>query len=515
MSESTIFTQHLDEILYIFVRISYKIYTFGQKSENEAMENLIGRKKECSELRWAMQSERSEFIILYGRRRIGKTFLVRSFFNDTYSFHFVGAHKQSQRAQLRNFRESLVRYSINNNLPEINTWHEAFLLLQNYLEQLTEVRKVIFFDEMPWMDTQGSDFVSELEYFWANWVQQRDDIVFIACGSATTWMRERLEENQGGLHNRITHRIYLRPFYLNECRQYLAEHGFQWDNYQIMQCYMVFGGVPYYLSLLRPYLSLSENIDALFFHIGADLSNEFSELYNALFRAADKYITIVKLLSTKREGFTRQDIERATNFSGGGLTKILDNLIMCDFVVAYNQFGNKKKDTLYRLCDFYTIFYFKYIDGNKSRDEQYWQHHFADRSVEAWEGFSFEELCIRHLPHIKKGLGISGIATEASAWRFVPKKGDNRQGAQIDLIIKRADKIIHLCEMKFSSKTYTISKDYENKLINRKNTFADITNQNRGVVLTFITPFGLTEGAHTSNIHSSLTANDLFADISD
>ena len=221
------------------------------------MDKLIGREREFDELKWAMESQRSELIVMYGRRRVGKTFLVRRFFNDTYSFHYVGAHKQSKEAQLQNFREALLQYGIKEKIPDnFGNWHDAFLCLEKHLEGCKEARKVVFFDEMPWMDTHGSEFLAELEYFWANWVQNRDDIVFIACGSATSWMKEKIEDNQGGLHNRITHHIYLRPFYLKECKAYLEEHGFEWDDYQILQCYMLFGGVPYYLSLLRPYLSL-------------------------------------------------------------------------------------------------------------------------------------------------------------------------------------------------------------------------------------------------------------------
>ena len=176
------------------------------------MDRLIGRERECEELKWALESQRSEFIMMYGRRRIGKTFLIRRFFDDKYSFHYVGAHKQPKRMQLQNFREAIMRFSTDKEVPVLQNWHDAFLRLEDYLESCREERKVVFFDEMPWMDTQGSDFVAELEYFWANWVQDRDDIVFIACGSATSWMKEKLEDNQGGLHNRITHRIYLRPF---------------------------------------------------------------------------------------------------------------------------------------------------------------------------------------------------------------------------------------------------------------------------------------------------------------
>ena len=475
------------------------------------MDKLIGREREFDELKWAMESQRSELIVMYGRRRVGKTFLVRRFFNDTYSFHYVGAHKQSKEAQLQNFREALLQYGIKENIPDkLGNWHDAFLCLEKHLEGCKEARKVVFFDEMPWMDTHGSEFLAELEYFWANWVQNRDDIVFIACGSATSWMKEKIEDNQGGLHNRITHHIYLRPFYLKECKAYLEEHGFEWDDYQILQCYMLFGGVPYYLSLLRPYLSLPENVDSLIFRRGGDLCNEFDELYNALFNKADRYINIVKLLATKRQGFMRAEIEKATGYSGGGLTKMLDNLERCDFITSYAQYGNKNKLTLYRLADFYTLFYLRYVDGNNSRDEQYWQHHFTDRSVESWEGFTFEELCLHHLPQIKQGLGISGMATEASSWRFVPAQGDQRKGAQIDLVVKRADKIVHLIEMKFSERPFVITKEYEERLQQRKDLFMELTNLKRGAVHTFITPFGLKNGIHTTFVHSQLTAKDLF-----
>lgn len=477
------------------------------------MEKLIGRERECEELEWALKSQRSELVVLYGRRRVGKTFLVRRFFGDTYSFHYVGAHKQKKEVQLQNFKEALERFSGNQDIPEFGNWHEAFQQLAEYLGNCADKRKILFFDEMPWMDTKGSEFVDELEYFWANWVQNRDDIVFIACGSATSWMKEKLEENQGGLHNRITHRIYLRPFYLNECKVYLEEHGFEWSDYQILQCYMIFGGVPYYLSLLRPYLSLSENVDTLIFRRGGDLSDEFKELYSALFSKADRYISIVKLLSKKREGFTRSEIELSTGFSGGGLTKMLDNLERCDFIVSYAQFGHKTKMTLYRLSDFYTLFYFRYVEDNRSRDEQYWQHHHTDRSVESWEGFTFEEICLRHLSHIKYGLGISGIATESSSWRYVPKKEDSRSGAQVDLVIKRADRIIHLVEMKFSEASYNVTKEYEDKLQQRKALFIESTGTTHNVVHTFITPSGVSRGIHSSFIHSQLTSKHLFASL--
>ena len=446
-----------------------------------------------------------------GRRRVGKTFLVRKFFDDKYTFHYVGAHRQPKNLQLQNFSEALANYSGGETRP-IESWHDAFLRLEEYLEVCADSRKIIFFDEMPWMDSQGGEFVDELEYFWANWVQNRDDIVFIACGSATSWMKEKLEDNQGGLHNRMTHKIYLRPFFLSECKAYLAHRGFDWSDYQILQCYMIFGGVPYYLSLLRPNLSLPENVDSLIFRRGGDLANEMNELYNALFKNADRYMSVVKLLATKRQGFLRSEIEQATGFSGGGLSKMLDNLERCDFVVSYAQFGNRNKLTLYRLSDFYTLFYFRFVEGNRSRDEQYWLHHYTDRSVESWEGFTFEEVCLRHLAQIKHGLGISGMATKASSWRYVPGKGVDGKGAQIDLVIKRSDKIIHLVEMKFAESKYSITKDYANRLQERKALFMEQTKIVRGAVLTFVTPSGIAQNSNSGIVHSQITSKDLFAE---
>ena len=502
------FIVDLGKILYVFVQIYISLYS--SKMNDEYMEKLIGREREKQELLLAVNSSKSEFVTLYGRRRVGKTFLIRSFFDGRYSFHYVGAHKKQKSIQLQNFKEALSKYFREKEFSDFDNWHDAFLMLESCLEKCEDERKVIFFDEMPWMDTQGSDFVSEFEYFWANWVQNRDDSVFIACGSATNWMKENLEDNQGGLHNRITHRIYLRPFYLSECRDYLKEHGFEWDDYQIMQCYMVFGGVPYYLSLLRPSLSFPENVDNLIFRRGGDLAGEFNELYNALFRKADRYIKIVKLLAGKREGYNRSEIENATGFSGGGLTKMLANLERCDFVVSYSQFNNKSKLTLYRMCDFYTMFYFKFVEGNNSKDDHFWQHHFMDRSVESWEGFSFEQLCLRHLDHIKHSLGISGIATESSVWRHIARKGEEKRGAQIDLVIKRADRIIHLVEMKFSNGRFVISKDYAAHLRERRMTFMEDEGISQSPVFTFITPYGISKGANSSLIHSEITATQLF-----
>ena len=473
-------------------------------------EKLIGREQEVSEIQQCIKSNKSEFVVIYGRRRVGKTFLVKKYFNGKFDFYFVGASRMTSRQQLETFASSLSKYS-GSRIKTPQNWKDAFDLLSQHLETIDEKRKkIIFIDEMPWIDRKQSDFLMALEHFWNDWVAMRDDIVLIACGSATSWMINNLIKNRGGLHNRITRRIYLHPFNLHETELYLKYRDFTWDRTQIMQCYMTIGGVPYYLSLLDNRLSLPQNIDNLFFRQGALLQNEFEDLYNALFSSADKYINIVKALSQKQKGLTRDEIIAATNYQGGSLTTILNNLENCDFIETYNQYGNEKKNTIYKIVDFFTLFYFKYIDGNRSKDEEFWMHNFRNQSVAAWQGMSFELLCRCHLRQIKHGLGISGIATKTSSWKYIPPQGSDEQGTQIDMVIERVDKMIHLCEMKFRDKRFAIDKAYADTLNNREEIFKEKTNTNYQVVNTIVTPIGLTDSKYNHLINSVVTAEDLF-----
>lgn len=478
------------------------------------MEQFVGRQNELQELERAAKSSRSEFIVVYGRRRVGKTYLVRRYFGDKYAFHYVGAHRKSNNQQLANFSKALLRFRGPIKGEVIATWADAFEALQNYLASRKDLkRKVIFIDEMPWIDNKQSGFVDALEFFWNSWVMGRDDIILVACGSATSWMVDKLIENQGGLRGRITRRIYLHPFTLHETKEYLSFRGFDWDDYQILQSYMVMGGIPYYLSMLEPELSLPQNIDALFFNRSGLLRDEFNELYNALFSKADSYIAVVKALYTHRDGLTRKEIEAKTGYSGGTLTKILSNLERCDFILGFNYIGNKTKNTIYRLIDFYTVFYLKFIENDRTMDEQFWMHNFQSRSVEVWEGLSFELVCLQHIYQIKHALGISGISTEVSSWRSFQKDSGPKssKNTQIDLVIKRVDKMVHLCEIKFSSSEYLISALYEQTLRKRQEIFSQQTGITRGVVHTFITPYGVKQGKHYGIIHSQVTANELFA----
>ena len=481
-----------------------------QKKKIMISTKLIARHKEQEQLNKCLRSEQSEFVIVYGRRRIGKTFLIEQYFNKTYDFKFVGGHRLSSKVQLANFAKALKKYS-KKKIAQLDSWADAFDELENYLDSLPKDRKkVVFFDEMPWIDTQRSDFVSSLEYFWNSWAASQEDIVFIATGSSTSWMVENLVENQGGLHNRITESIYLRPFTLRDTEEYLSKKHFPKDRYQTLQFYMLTGGVPYYLSLLNPRESVAQNIDRLCFDPRGKLKMEFDELYNALFSNAQSYVKVAKLLAEHRSGLTRSEISAKTRMSGSTLTGILKNLERSDFIAQRSQYGNKKKDRLYRLVDFYTLFYYRFIDGDTAQDNQWWSHNASSPSILSWKGLTFELICLEHHVQIKKGLGINGMATSVSTWRYVGNKEAETPGVQIDMIIERADRIIHLVEIKFSVQKYTITKEYEQKLRERMWLFQEIRKTNKAVVQTFVTTYGLSNPTAWSIVHSELTMNDLF-----
>lgn len=471
---------------------------------------LIARDRECEELTRCIESDKSEFVIICGRRRIGKTYLVDKFFNRKFDFKFVGGHNLRTREQLRNFSKALKKYS-KKKWPEFSDWFEAFDALEEYLESLPEDRKkVVFIDEMPWIDTKRSNFVKALENFWNGWANGQYNVVLVATGSATSWMVDKLLKNRGGLHNRITRRLYLSPFTLKETEAYLKQRRTTWDRYEMLQSYMVTGGVPYYLDLLEPRESLAKNIDRLCYEEDGALQKEFDELYHAVFPSADTYISVVRLLANHKSGLTRKEIESGVGKSGTNLTRIIKNLEKCNFIGKRAQFGNKKRETIYRLIDFYTLFYFKFIEGNLSLDKSWWTHHLESSGVEAWKGLTFEIICMEHHQQIKNALGISGMATSVSTWRSYPDSKNNLPGAQIDMIIERADRMIHLCEMNFSHKAYNISADYEKRLRERMWLFDVKTKNKIPLVHTFVTTFGLGEGKHHSIVHSEVTMDDLF-----
>lgn len=468
------------------------------------MGKLIGRRYEIKELNRCYTSDRAEFVILTGRRRIGKTFLVNSVYGNQFAFSYTGGHNLTTKQQLHKFTLALQQYGLDT-ATTATDWFNAFESLQRLLQGIATEdgkRKIIFIDEMPWIDNVKSGFVEALEYFWNSWGALQPDLMLIASGSATSWMSDKLMGNKGGLHARITKQIVLAPFTLKEVEEYLTSAGACWDRMQIAQTYMVLGGVPFYLSLLDTSKSFAQNVDEMFFSRNATLKLEFNELYHALFSNAQVYVLIVEALARKRKGLTRSEIIETTNIKSSALTIYLENLEKCGFIECYQQYGKKLRGITYRLIDFYTLFYFKYIAHNHDKDPKWWSNNMLSASVATWQGFSFELLCLQHLPQIKEALGISGIATSVSQWR--------NDTAQIDLVIDRADRIVNLCEMKFSVEPFEITKAYAERLRTRMADFRQSTKCKKGISNTFVTTYGVKQGKHSSIVNAQVLLDDLF-----
>lgn len=472
------------------------------------MKNIIGREKEINRLNRVLDENEAQLVIVYGRRRVGKTYLINEYFDDNFDFRFTGSFDQSTTNQLKNFKMELKRYS-GKDIAEIKDWTEAFFALRDYLEGLGNDRKhIVFFDEMPWMDRQKSGFLPAFEWFWNSWGSSRKNLVFIVCGSATSWMTEKIDKNKGGLFNRHTCRLYLEPFSLLETEKYLESRNIFWSRYDITQCYMIMGGIPYYLRLLNRELSLNENIDQLFFSKKAELWNEFDLLYHTLFSNSEPYIRIVEVLSKKRYGLKREEIIKSTALPGNGvLSKMLSNLENSGFIRIHNTFGNKKKERRYQLCDYFTVFYFRFIKDNYGKEEHFWSNMTDNPSRTAWTGLTFEQVCNDHVAQIKHKLEIAGVLSEVSSWK---KDGSSDDGAQIDLIIDRRDRVINLCEIKFTTKEFEISKDYDLNLKNKVELFKESTGTKSTLQLTMITTYGIKRNKYSNYVSKEICLDDLF-----
>lgn len=469
---------------------------------------LIGRKAEQEELLRAYKSDYSEFVAVTGRRRVGKTFLVRETFNYQFAFQHSGLANQKTRSQLREFRQSLLRCGMKKcRVPA--DWFDAFFLLSQLLDHKDDAKKVVFIDELPWMDAPRSNFVSALEHFWNGYASARKDILLIICGSATSWIINNVFKNHGGLHNRVTHRINLAPFSLYECEEYAKSRQLDISRYAILECYMVMGGVPFYWSLLERGRSIAQNVDALFFSPSGKLHYEYNELYHSLFKNPDPYIKVVSALATKRIGMTREEIVRLGNIDNNGLlTRVLDDLEACGFIRKYNAQTLKRGNAIYLLIDNYTLFYYKFLYDNTGIDDNFWTVNTNTSLRNVWEGLAFERVCFEHIKQIKQALGISGVSTKVCSWRASDNPGYGK-GAQVDMVIERADHIVNLCEMKFSSTKYTINKSDDENLRNKRARFSE-TDDHNAIHITLITPYGITENMYRYSVQNVITAADLF-----
>jgi AAA+ ATPase superfamily predicted ATPase len=470
---------------------------------------MIGRKEEQRLLRELADSDKSEFVVIYGRRRVGKTYLVNETFREEIYFSYSGIANVKTARQIEAFSHVLKEHGCKSDEP-ITNWFEAFAGLKSLILQADDDRpKIIFIDEMPWMDNKNSEFIPAFEHFWNGWASNSKLVKLIICGSATSWITKKIFRNKGGLYNRVTRQIALKPFSLGESRQFLESKGVNISDHDIVEAHMIFGGIPYYFDMFDKKYSLAINVDKICFAENAPLRGEYDRLFDTLFSKPEKYESVVRFLSEKKQGETREDIAKGAGIAdGGNLTKILKELAESGFIRKYKPYGGKKNGALYQLSDSFIGFHFSYIE--KIDSDNYWSTFTDNAAHRAWSGYAFEQVCLAHIAQIKKALGISGVLSDISAWRSVDR---TKKGAQVDLVIGRNDNVINLCEMKYSSSLYSIDGKQDTNLRNKVSIFKRETATNSAVHITMVTTYGLSKGKYNSVVQSEVTMQELFESV--
>jgi AAA+ ATPase superfamily predicted ATPase len=504
----TFFMRFRQILSFSFGGIDYYFYLCGQIYKIFTMDTLAGRHEERAMLQRIVESGSPEFLAVYGRRWVGKTFLIKSFFQQKFTFYFSGVENSAMRTQLENFKIAFQNY-FKQSVPTPENWTIAFAMLREALSRSRKRgRKVIFIDEMPWLSTNGSGFIQAFEYWWNTYASTCSDILLIVCGSSTSWMLNKLIKSRGGLHNRVTRQMLLEPFTLAECEEYAISRKLSLSRKHIADYYMIIGGVPYYWQQLDKAYGLPQNIDNMFFKKNAVLREEFDKIFNSLFKQSGKYISIVKTLIDKQSGYTREEIVKHSGLSdGGSVTRMLVELEQCGFIRSYSAFGKNRKEKIYQLVDFFSMFHLNFIQNKPVNDAKFWTNNLNSPACNAWSGYSFEQLCLLHTEQIRRKLGIGGVTTYTFSWR---SRDREQGGAQIDLVIDRNDRIINLCEMKYSNNEYVITKDYDMTLRRRRGLFIEETKTRKTVHTTLITTYGVKRNEYRDSIQSEVVLDDLF-----
>ena len=483
---------------------------------------IIGREKEQKKLLELYEREQSEFVAVYGRRRVGKTFLVDEVFRGKITFRHAGlspvdeehdtelAKKNRMKEQLKHFYRSLIQQGMKNG-TEPESWLDAFYLLEDFLQSKDDgtSRQLIFIDEIQWMDTPKSNFITGLEAFWNGWACHRKNVMVIVCGSSTSWILNKLVNNHGGLYGRLTYMIELQPFSLSECERFFIQNGFSLSRYDITQAYMTVGGIPYYLNYFDKSLSVPQNIQAIFFDRNAPLKDEFDRLFSSLFTNPETMKAIVLALNSKNRGLTRNELLLETGIQDSGmLSRHLKALESGAFIMKYASFGNGKRESFYKLTDPFCIFFLRFVRDSSGRKRIDWVNLANSQSVVSWRGLAFENVCFNHIPQIKSALGISGVSTDESLWS---KKGtEDTEGAQIDLIIARRDNVVNMCEIKFYGEEFIADRECHFALARKDSLLREILPRRASIQNTLITTFGLKKTGYFGDFIHTIILDDLF-----
>lgn len=478
------------------------------------MEKIIGREAEQQLLANKLASKTAELIAIYGRRRVGKTFLIRNYYRKRIVFEFTGVHEAAFHEQLLNFTIALQK-AMKSPLPLVapENWLQAFTFLEQFLQgKISKEPIVVFFDEFPWIHTPKSGFLEAFDHWWNTWASRQPKLKAVICGSAASWMIENVINDRGGLHGRVSQSIRLMPFTLKETEAFLVHNGIRLDKYHILQVYMAMGGVPQYLKQINRGKSATQVIDQLCFQKDGILRAEFEKLYRSLFKDSSHHEAIVRVLSKRGKGMTRAEIIKACGLTSGGTTsRFFDELERSGFISLYVPFGKTIRDGLYKLSDEYSLFYLKFIEPTKGSDTVSWSGLSVGQSYISWTGFAFESVCQKHIRQIKKALGIEGVSTAVSGWRYQPSPGSAGNGAQVDLLLDRNDRSINICEIKFATGEFVIDKKYAKKLQDTIEVFRRESGTRKVLFPTMITTYGTLKNEYYKRlVMGEVRMGDLF-----
>lgn len=471
---------------------------------------MIGRGLQIEQLNEALNSSKSSFIAITGRRRVGKTYLIDEVYKKNICLRVTGIQDGDLKAQLVNFTEKISEYSNKPIFAIPQNWQETFLHLKSYLKTLSKNKKqVIFLDELPWMNTAKSGFIQLLAHLWNDFLSKESHFILVICGSSTSWITQKIVNDKGGFHNRLTHHIKLNPFTLSETKHFLHSKNIKLTDSSVAEIYMIMGGIPFYLENIKQGESPTVSTERMCFLEGGILKNEYGNLYKAIFDSPVNHEAIIEALANSKQGLTREDIINKTKIkSVGSYQRAIEELLISGFVVEEYPFGRKKRGTIYRLVDEFSVFYHKFIKNNRKNQAGIWQILSNSQAYKIWSGYAFESLCIKHVSEIKKAMGVQNVYAETSSYRHVGDKTED--GFQIDLIIDRKDAVINLCECKFYESTFEITKKYASQLKLRKSAFRIATNTKKNIFITLISNHPIKENEHSlESIDVRITVSDL------
>lgn len=480
-------------------------------------DKIIGREYEKEQLKEILNSNDAQLLAVYGRRRVGKTFLITEFFSGkTDIFTVTGMNNVPMKEQLKNFKLLFQKkFPMSGPLQDITSWRQAFEMIDSQIGKYRKKKKfLLFFDELPWLATPKSRFMQNLDFFWNTQWCKNPNIIVVLCGSAASWMLQKLIYAKGGLHNRLTESIRLQPFTLRETRDFLDSRKIELPEDKILELYMAMGGVPLYLQQVRKGLSATQNINKICFTKNGLLYNEFDNLFASLFKHSERHLKIIRIIAGKRYGISREELIKKSGIkSGSSLNDPLKELIEAGFVADFIPFGNKKKNIYFKVIDEYTFFYLKWIEGIKStvfssQNMNYWNQQVRSASWNSWAGYAFEGIVQKHYDAVKKALRIENIPCDAASWRGNRKDG---KGAQIDLLFDRGDGVVSICEIKHCRNEFTIDKKYKQELENKLDVFHDKYKTRKHLFLVMITIFGLKVNDYSKEIVANeVILSDLF-----